>query len=107
MSRKKRFRARDAQSCHPCFHSPGSAILSGRSGALCLAPKKARPSIGRKDPTGRTDACSGSAAATVSIGAGGSASGMGDKSPSWVRRLMGKPTSWQDKKATLLARNGS
>ena len=25
-SRKKRFRVRDAQCCHPCLHSPGSAI---------------------------------------------------------------------------------
>ena len=25
-SRKKRFRVRDAQCCHPCLHSPGAAI---------------------------------------------------------------------------------
>ena len=31
-SRKKRFRVRDAQCCHPCLHSPGSAIPSSRSG---------------------------------------------------------------------------
>ncbi len=74
---------------------------------FALRPKKARPSIGRKDATGRTDSCSGSAAATVSIGAGVGASGTGDKNPNWVRCPTGKPTPWQDKKATLLARNGS
>ena len=31
-SRKKRFRVRDAQCCHPCLHSPGSAIPSSWSG---------------------------------------------------------------------------
>ena len=46
-SRKKSFRVRDARCCHPCLHSPGSAVPSSRSGgrAPCATSSQSGTSV--------------------------------------------------------------